>query len=902
MYSVSDNVNSFILEYKKMSSEFDRSVFVSDLKYYSEGFKNAPISEIIMKADIYSNFIDKSLNDMKDNINNDSIDELLIFYTNLNKSTYLNDKDITLMLEPINEVQLIRPDHIFAISHDFQKIVTSVLSGKIKMKDIKSRYLDDTYLNTLKAKVVKTTLTTNSIKDLLVVKPCSPVNVDNDFVVKSIIPSIRNTAAYKEDLIKTSIHLKSVINTCYNDMMGTIEAINTYLKEHLNEDSKIPATLTYVKYNMINIFNNIAAYATAMLIRKISVFVYNYDQYNKLYSSVHNYISPDNLQLNESVINTDITDEGILDTIISNDKNALYPYMDAKISKTKMKLQSYISNKYDMEVLANVPVYEYPYKMIIKTISNIAGEAKEFLNNVINKREYITDDLISDDGLGADIIDKYGHLFDNIISMEYYLNNPNDENYPEGLLSAYTDISTFRDTFDNICRLMRKCYNYLNHVKSQYVNLKDKVEEYTYYEVINGFEGFIDSYKSYMIFVVRKLLERLDNFSLLIAGDYVIRANKITSESATDYSIESFIEEYTDIELSDKLFYESALKEYNVIRNKKDRGVNIIYEEVTDSNSNSSAPSVQTNTNEQHNEDKKKENTTSTTNNNGNENNENKESLVEKFKNWWKGIIEQFKKKSAKLAGNNDAWLARIKPKVLGLNTDKTSITVAKYENLTEQKINQDITAAINKINTINTSNIPAQLKSDKTSAQTYLFQNIPSEAGKDPSFGARVKHFFTFGKTTNANLSTYTGNDAKEKINEMVSYCENYKNMYTSISNNLDKLSNAAADKQTDIINSIGKKPQSTNESTIMEASPNEVKVDNKKQTGTDGSNDKIQISSVLTTVVRDYSGSILTVIEKKYLDYVKVLDKLAPSDESGKSDTENTDTETNEQDNTEK
>ena len=131
--------------------------------------------------------------------------------------------------------------------------------------------------------------------------------------------------------------------------------------------------------------------------------------------------------------------------------------------------------------------------------------------------------------------------------------------------------------------------------------------------------------------------------------------------------------------------------------------------------------------------------------------------------------------------------------------------------------------------------------------------------------------------------MSTYSGDDAKNKIEEMVRYCEEYDKLYNSVASSLDKLSEAASKKQEEILNTVGTK--NVNESVLYEAN-GDVKQDGKKAVSSEGTDDKINTSSVITGVVRDYSGAILTVIEKKYLDYLKVLDKLAPKNEKAPED----------------
>ena len=74
-----------------------------------------------------------------------------------------------------------------------------------------------------------------------------------------------------------------------------------------------------------------------------------------------------------------------------------------------------------------------------------------------------------------------------------------------------------------------------------------------------------------------------------------------------------------------------------------------------------------------------------------------------------------------------------------------------------------------------------------------------------------------------------------------------------------------------------------------IFEASQNEVKNGLRSQRGKDDSQNKIDAAGALTATVRDYSASVLTTLEKKYLDYIKVLDKLSNIKKKGNRKNEN-------------
>jgi len=327
------------------------------------------------------------------------------------------------------------------------------------------------------------------------------------------------------------------------------------------------------------------------------------------------------------------------------------------------------------------------------------------------------------------------------------------------------------------------------------------------------------------------------------------------------------------------------LNDYHKLRIKKETGT--IFEDVEPAPDNAQAASVKTDAQAQH---KEKEETTGTA---PKADAKVTKSLVETFKKWVTDILNKFRNKSNRLVERNNRWLANVKGDLNNLDTANTTINIAKYENATSEKILADISSAKNVINTINPSNLPNNLSSPKN-AQKFIFANIPDKIGDIDNFSGRIKQFMTFGNTEKTTLTSYSGDDAKTKISNMITFCEQYGDMSNRIVTELDNLKEIAAKKQQDIINTLGtqaqtaRQNQSNNEakpateSVLFEAETQNVQ-QGKTNVGNDKDNkDKLSASSVITSVVRDYDGAILTVIEKKYLDYIKVLSKLAPKKEN--------------------
>ena len=905
MYNITDNLNSFLLEFRSQMSELNKNQFKESCKIF-EGVENIVVNTI--SPALYTKYIEQTIDNLSNIATN--VDDLDRFFSAVYKSAYLEDKHISIPLQPENNVEKIRPEYLSNIALEFNSVVKKVISGDYDQIDFKKKYLTGDYFTKLKKQMVKTSVVTNDVRDLMVIDNPTIVKVDKTFIQSTVIPFIRESSQVKKDLNAIAVNVKGKINTTYTDMMSTCNAISS-MQTGGKLDSKVSNILSYVKINMMNQFMNLCAYLTAMVIRKISYYSFNLMQYANLQNTLYNYFPEGDLILHESVIDgnlEEIDDTTLLNSAIYNDLSVIVPHIQNVIGGKKMEIANYMSRKYNTQMsylqaidFDKYPYDTYPYASANKTIVDIINNIHT-LELSLNCEDCVVDDLIANANLTEVFSEKYSATLTNIPNTSFYKTQQDVEGTEKSvMMSLYNEINNFEPNMNVVCRNVSKCYQYLNALIDKFSTNSTQMNENVFNEVNSFLSQLMKNYKDYVLTLTKKFLERLDNLTEKLEEVDISDDSKPEEFVPYDYSFESYLSQYDEIVMQEKEDFENLLREYNKLRNKKERGINIVYEDTTEENNKTNTPSVQTNAQEQHNQNNNNTSTSTQTNNNNannnnnsttntNNNGEKKESVVEIFKKWWKTIIDKFKDTSKKMTETNNKWLSSVKQKILDLNMDKTNITVAPYEDLTEEKINTDINGAITKINSINANNLPAELKGNKTKAQLFIFGTIPEKIQNQNSFGARIKHFFTFGKNDKENLVTYSGNDAKQKVSEMISFCEGYSNMYTSISNNLDKLTEAASNKQTDIINSLGQK--NTNESVLFEADQTQVANNGSKVNTSNSDNEKLSSSSVITSIVREYSGSILTVIEKKYLDYIKVLNKLAPKDDQNNNETTTTDT----------
>jgi hypothetical protein len=880
-----DILSSFILEYKSNLSEFDTNQFKSNCKVITEAapvFGDFAIAAI--SPEMYCRYIQKTVDNLRD-ISADT-DELDDFYSKIYKGAYLTNKNIAIPLQAEDNVEKIRPEYLSNIANDFDVLIKGILNGTIKDTDIRKKYVTGDYFEKLKKQLVKTTIVMNDVRDLMVLDDPTIVKVDNMFIQASVIPFVREYPQKVKDMLALSDMVTGKISSSHSQITTANNAI-TQMMMNNSVSPEVIRLLRFAQYNLMRQYQNLCAYVSAMLIRKISYYGFNIMQYTNLQNTIYNYFPEGDLVLHESVIDCnldDIDDSTLLNSIINDDFAIITPHIQNAIGKTKMQLANYMSNKYNVKLTylqdissEECPYDVFPYASANKTLMDIYTSLNTF-DNTSKNTDLVVDEIVQSSGLEETFTTKFSDVLTGILNTNFYNNRINSDTQTNGAttLALYNDIDHFEKNVKIISRNVSRCYKYLETMIDDYSTNINNLDDNTYSELKSFVEQLMKNFKDYVLHLTKKLLERLDSLTdSLDDADFSSNESEPEQFVPYDYALDAKMEAYTDIEIMENNTFTRLLTEYTAIKHKKRFGTDVVFE--SDDEAKSTTPTVKTDAQQQN------TNNSNTNSSNNNYNGEKTESLTEKFKNWWKNLLAKWRKKSAEATAKNNKWLTNVKANIKKLNFDNTTITVASYEFATQSKLSSDITSSINKINSIQASNLPNELKGKSDDAQAYLFNSIPKQLGKDTSFTGRIKQFLTFGKTDKVELKTYSGNDAKTAVDEMITYCEQYSNIHRSISNDLDKLCNAAMDKQQDILNVTSANTSKTESVHIFEAG-NAGEVTQNGTAGKISDNDKgsLRSSNVITSVTRDYASSVMTVLEKKYFDYIKVLMKLAPKSQN--------------------
>lgn len=901
-----DAMNQFALEHKRDLSFYDIDSFKeAKAQLIGEGVAMA----ILPDTTKYCQFIDRAI----DYANTVSMtpEELAEFYTRIAKSPYIGDEEILATVQPKDTISKIRPEYLSNVPMEFDKVVQDILKDSIKESEIRTNYIAGEYFNKLRRQLVKSSVPYNDAKDLMIVNDLESIRVGTFYIQSTVIPFLRAYNQNVKDLTTIAENAKGIIRNTHMDITNSMKALSE-LESSGKLNMKQARLISYFKYNMYRQYMNACAYVVTSIMRKMKYYVFNITAFINLYNTINSFFPEGEMVLHEFVKTLDelreVDDEVLLDCALHHKMDRLIPILRDAINWKKTQIANIVA-KYsntrldynDMDSAKKYPYDTQPYIQIHNCLTRIFNDLHEFEKNAKDPN-MIVDDVLAKSNLDTPFLSQYSDTLSNIDSIENYKEQESflDEKDTSLLMSVYTELASFERNLDIISGNLYKVYKYIHALSSKFETNIDELDDNTYNEYKSTLETVTKSFEDFALHVTKKMISRSDNLVTFL-DDIMPDAHPSdpTPEMPNDYAISAYREAYDEICEAEKEVFESLMKDYYAERKRLDTGAKVIFEETKEAPDDTKGASVKTDAAAQHSDN----NANNTTNNNTNANN--KESIIKKFQDWFKQLLEKFRNKSARLVGTNNRWLASVKADIQNLDTSNTTINLAKYEGVASDTLASVIQSATNKINALNPSNLPADMK-DRAKAEAYLFGAIPAKIGNETNFVARIKQFYTFGNTDKTNLISYSGDDAKSKIDDIISFCEGYDGTYKSVSNELDKLSKAAAKKQQDIINALGTQAQTTrtintNESVMFEAPQTQNVTTGGNATGDDKENkEKITTSSMVTSITREFSGAVLTVLEKKYLDYIKVLSKLAPKKENEpKADNSNENSENNQEEN---
>lgn len=902
MNSNFDTLNAFVLEYRKALSDYD----IEQYQFNSQVFEEAQTAFMRMiNSTTYINYIDKMMENM-DSVEFD-LKELDRFYTNVYKSVSLASKNITIPVYGDSDVEKLRPEYMGQLVTEYEMIVEQVISGKIQdTTDIKKYYANGgPFFDRVKRQVVKTSLNVTSTKDLAVREKPNLTRITNIYLQNNVIPFIRNYEKSASDLKSVANILRGQISATTQTFTVINNSIDDMVRNGKLNDPKMIRFLNYFRYNYMRGYMDVCAYTTGMLIRKTSCLTYNLASFINLYHILHEFFPEGELVLHESVIDGDLRgfdDNTLLLSMLNNGLDVVLPHIRSAIGKKKMEISNSLAEEHNFRLMYNQDISndEYPYDAavyddIMTSIDNISTSIEVF-KGFIGNREMVVDDMISSALLSDPFTTRFDNVIDRVSNIDYYLNQASMGLNDGGAVSLclYNELDSMERLLDDISGAIHTTYGTIKELADSFANnnVYEGLDNATYHELKAFTEHLLIDYKEYVLALTKRIIERADKLTDTI--DDTPKTAPAVDDNAdypTDYNFESVMEAYDEIEFIEQVKFEEMMKDYRIRRNRHERGIKTVFEDTTTAQADGSAPTVKTDAQAQQDQQTVQKNDAANANKadnqqNGQQNNQNmngtKESvgLIEKFKKWVADILQKFSDNSLRLIGKNKKFLEGCKETIENLDTTNTSITMAPYRGLTSATLTTEIEGAITRVKSIDSKNPPASIKSKQTTqVGQYLFKNVPASINGTKGFDERVRHFYVFGTAPANTLTTYTGDDAKKKLQDIYAFVTGYEQMVDSVKKKFTELEEAAAAKQQEI--SANKSTQDTNA----------------PQNNNSGE-EKTSESSVLLTPCRQWMAGILTSLEKEYLDSIRILKALTPrTNQKNEEENKNNENANNEQ-----
>jgi len=844
------SVISFILEHKKNIDKFDLAGYKSMMGIVNEGV----VGDIVSSSfgyDMYLKYIDTTLDNFTNTTNN--IDELVNFYSMIYKSAYLDDKEITIPVKSNVNIKKIRSEYLLTLSKDFNTNTMSILSGQVTRNDdldaaFRAKYMSPVYEDTLKRQIVDSNIRVVDFKEMFQYDNPSMVKVDSFYIQNNMIPFLKSYMQIYNDLYKLGNTIKTNIKLCYNRIIATDSSLNL-----VSKDPKIRNMYGVYKYNTLRIFMNLSAYTVSMFIKKVTDLTYNIMQYNYLYNEIHNYFPEGKLVLHEAVIDSkidDIDDTVLFNSIISGKFNVVLPYIQSMVNRTKMQISNILSTNYNYKInfMDDLKSDEYPYDIytyasVNKTITDIIEKVHSFEMNVKDE-ELVLDDVLIKSGLAESFIVQYSDILSNFTTTNYYTSGGLDD--LNKFLCMFNDLNHYEKNINIISSNIGKCYYYITQLNKKYETNTDEMEMNRYNEVKSILDQILKNFKDYVLLVAKKIVDRLVELTNYIDTVDITNDEFDLSKPEPfvpyDYNIDVALNEYVTMEREQDNLFKHLMFEYKANRTYKEKGIKYISEDVSDAGDNKTGVTG-VNTNDNNND-----------NNNGNNGNNDKGgSIIDSFKKLIDRIINKFRNTFKALAKNDASTLRDLKTRVDDLNTDNMSITCINWEKCNSEQIGKDIESVEREVN-----NITIEALTNEDNVAGKLLNGLTHGDG-DNNLSDKIKDHYKLNKNGNLENAKYTKDDCKTKIHGVLDFLINYQDNSGKIADALHKLEEAAADKQK----KLNEQPDSSEGD------------DGKPKTDTGNETNK---NHLITKVVTDYTGAVLSVYESKYYEYRKIARAVFP------------------------
>lgn len=896
------NEQHFILNDLDVYREFDMNNFVSNarLAIFETPTK---FSKMNAKLTTYRLLIQDTYIYFKE-LKIDS--DILVTFNNLDKKYFDN---IDYMCDDLatDDIFDIKPDYLNQYIKNIGIVIDKILNKKNTEDDI-AKIISIT--EKVKKQCVRTSLSYIATpKELIKSRTVEKVKLTNQYMNTKLLPFINNIDK----------KVKQINDMCTNTIISLNKAnisIGNYLKtiDTLSLDNQTDKILRHFLYNAIHGVIDISSFISYCLIRKIDIFTDNITNINKLSTVLNSY-------------NSVTTENGIDNIITPTDSNSLGEEL------VNGKIDSFIilaNNIYDFNSLVMRTNSDTPLTILgvdddtpinndvidnsqesynndiyneIREIFKCIAEGLDTIASYTDEYYLVAADIIDSSGLNTDIKNKYLgriNMIDDITeyssSVGVTVDGSNNETIYSRMLAEVKDYShnmelIAKDINDDKIRInilkesLTKSFDgpvindEMNTVNSEYEN-SQAIQELKIF-----LDNFDDQYNEMTVVIADKFMNRLKNIGLLLNTINAKRENQINNEVEVNESLYDFVETvYESVisdyeEITDKIF-ESMVQEYTTARQKKERGVNIIFVEADNTDGNSVV--VNNNAGQQ-----TSPTTTQSTNNTSNTNKSGGyvKTFIDQINKWFTGIQNRLQNIINSQNAKNDAeYFTNHKQELLGMDLSNSNATMLNYDKLLPST--NILTDTKNLITKVSSSNLTPQkitAATDDNALTNLVFGNTPPASVWTSNNPAEaITEYYKKGNNTKAQPEMVSGNDLRALVNNAINYCEPF---YSKTLPEIQKNIKACTDNLSQIAPTIVKESfvDSIFDDIYTEAEndnnqKSSVIVNNGNKNNSGSSNNLSDKMKKIDKNVRIYTGAVLTAAFARYNDYMKLLKGLVP------------------------
>ena len=785
-YLYNDNADeikfNLIRNYNKCKRDIYTGAFVHGARSVIESVSDSIVQFVSSHMD-YETPINSSIENLMTIDNNE---ELLNFYENLADSFNLAEKPISICLKNTDAITRIRPQYLVAFRRELDVLYRKFILGlDLSNKEIKIKL--DKLTTKYKFSTVKCNINTDVLNGVTSITP-QVYLVNNDFIGNTICQFTRNYEVVRSQLISEATEARTAIT----ELAAASERMaQSATPEGLTDGEK--RSLDYFIIYSTKCTCDLLSYVTAMIVERLSAYTYNMNAYYKLYNTIHNYYPEGERLLHENCIDNELNeldDFKLVDCMIQNDISFISPAVKQALDKIQFEIDhmtNYSNNTAIVDSIMGTDLdsMDYdknPYDQCMELFKIYNNSLQVMYKSSLDPNMSV-DEITDKAGVNDDFSAKFKTVVALIPDTKVYTTAVDDGESPLLVLSMIRqELSQYENNLTVIATACQDVYRNIRNMESEYEENPDgkfgQPEQAE--ELCDIAQNHEQNIRDIGTNVIKAFVERLKNLKACLESLNVVQ-EMVELPIITQEDNVSYIEEaYNSILEEDEFFQESAfkslLRQYNVYKNKAERGVIILYE-ADDANNNT---------------------TNNSDNNANNDNASNKEAMSgawAKFKQFVKNIIGKFKKKAKDIqaSGKIDYITKNYDAIIEKVTSDVECNVQPYYPALNPNVYDTDIKALENAIKNLDDTDI--KNASSAEALREKIFGFIKTKSVGDFSIQKDFKQFCLTYYSSGENQNDYnegrsvSGDDLQSAIRQELDFCKEYFATANNIGNACNRI-----------------------------------------------------------------------------------------------------------------